>query len=102
MAGSFGYEKNIDISMQMAKILLSKKYDTNAVAIAAAGTSCRHQIYDGTSRKQHPVSFKKLFEIIAIVIVLLFFMMPSSNTVLFFYVFRDNAFFYLIICFLIG
>lgn len=30
------------------------------VAIAAAGTSCRHQIYDGTSRKaQHPVSILK-------------------------------------------
>jgi FAD/FMN-containing dehydrogenase/Fe-S oxidoreductase len=63
MAGSFGYEKeHYDISMQMGEdTLFPKVRATNAaVAIAAAGTSCRHQIYDGTSRTaQHPVSILK-------------------------------------------
>jgi hypothetical protein len=60
MAGSFGYEKeHYDISMQMGEdTLFPKVRATEAtVAIAAAGTSCRHQIFDGTNRKaQHPVS----------------------------------------------
>ena len=60
MAGSFGYEKeHYEISMQIGEDTLFPKIratDKN-VAIAAAGTSCRHQIYDGTNRKaQHPVS----------------------------------------------
>jgi Fe-S oxidoreductase len=59
MAGSFGYEKeHYDISMQMGEDSLFPKIRNTAVTtvIAAAGTSCRHQIYDGTSRKaQHPV-----------------------------------------------
>ncbi|OAB29391.1 hypothetical protein SAMN05444395_11915 [Flavobacterium fryxellicola] len=63
MAGSFGYEKeHYEISMQMGEDTLFPKIratDT-ATAIAAAGTSCRHQIYDGTSRKAlHPVSILK-------------------------------------------
>jgi FAD/FMN-containing dehydrogenase/Fe-S oxidoreductase len=59
MAGSFGYEKeHYDISMRVAELVLlpavrSAKADT---IIAAAGTSCRHQIKDGTARKSyHPV-----------------------------------------------
>ncbi|MGO4820548.1 MULTISPECIES: FAD-binding and (Fe-S)-binding domain-containing protein [unclassified Flavobacterium] len=60
MAGSFGYEKeHYDISMQMGEDTLFPKIRATAadVAIAAAGTSCRHQIFDGTNRKaQHPVS----------------------------------------------
>ena len=60
MAGSFGYEKeHYDISMQMGEDTLFPKIRTTIVstAIAAAGTSCRHQIFDGTSRKAlHPVS----------------------------------------------
>ncbi|GIZ08456.1 FAD-binding and (Fe-S)-binding domain-containing protein [Flavobacterium sp. UMI-01] len=60
MAGSFGYEKeHYDISMQMGEDTLFPKIRATAetTEIAAAGTSCRHQIYDGTSRKaQHPVS----------------------------------------------
>lgn len=59
MAGSFGYEKeHYDISMKVAELVLlpavrSAKEDT---IIAAAGTSCRHQIKDGTARKSfHPV-----------------------------------------------
>ncbi|MCC9018965.1 FAD-binding and (Fe-S)-binding domain-containing protein [Flavobacterium lipolyticum] len=60
MAGSFGYEKeHYQVSMQMGEDTLFPKVRATAqeVKIAAAGTSCRHQIYDGTSREaQHPVS----------------------------------------------
>jgi FAD/FMN-containing dehydrogenase/Fe-S oxidoreductase len=60
MAGSFGYEKeHYDISMQMGENTLFPKIRTteSTTAIAAAGTSCRHQIFDGTSRKAlHPVT----------------------------------------------
>lgn len=60
MAGSFGYEKeHYEISMQMGEdTLFPKIRNTEAsTQIAAAGTSCRHQIFDGTNRKaQHPVS----------------------------------------------
>lgn len=63
MAGSFGYEKeHYDISMQMGEdTLFPKIRATDATtAIAAAGTSCRHQIFDGTNRKaMHPVSILK-------------------------------------------
>jgi FAD/FMN-containing dehydrogenase/Fe-S oxidoreductase len=59
MAGSFGYEKeHYDISMKIGELVLfpvvRKQPDT--VIIAAPGTSCRHQIKDGTGRKAlHPV-----------------------------------------------
>jgi len=60
MAGSFGYEKeHYDISMQMGEdTLFPKIRSTDAeTTIAAAGTSCRHQIFDGTNRKAlHPVT----------------------------------------------
>lgn len=60
MAGSFGYEKeHYEISMQMGEDTLFPKVRSTATntAIAAAGTSCRHQIFDGTSRQAlHPVS----------------------------------------------
>ena len=60
MAGSFGYEKeHYDISMSIGEQTLFpavRKSDTNVI-IAAAGTSCRHQIFDGTERvAEHPVS----------------------------------------------
>jgi Fe-S oxidoreductase len=63
MAGSFGYEEeHYEISMQMGEDTLFPKIratDSN-VAIAAAGTSCRHQIFDGTTREaQHPVTILK-------------------------------------------
>lgn len=59
MAGSFGYEKeHYDISMQIGELVLFptvRKQDENVI-IAAPGTSCRHQIKDGTQRKaKHPV-----------------------------------------------
>jgi FAD/FMN-containing dehydrogenase/Fe-S oxidoreductase len=60
MAGSFGYEKeHYDVSMQVGEDSLFPKVRNcdASVAIIAAGTSCRHQIYDGTKRKsQHPIS----------------------------------------------
>jgi Fe-S oxidoreductase len=63
MAGSFGYEQeHYDISMQMGEDTLFSKVrttDDNTI-IAAAGTSCRHQIFDGTNRKaSHPVTILK-------------------------------------------
>ncbi len=60
MAGSFGYEKeHYDISMKVGGLKLFpsvSKSDKNTL-IAANGTSCRHQIKDGTGRlAEHPVS----------------------------------------------
>ena len=59
MAGSFGYEKeHYDLSMQIGELVLFPAV-RNAAAdtiIAAPGTSCRHQIKDGTGVKaKHPV-----------------------------------------------
>lgn len=63
MAGSFGYEKeHYDISMQMGEDTLFPKIRATeqTIAIAAAGTSCRHQIFDGTNREAlHPVTILK-------------------------------------------
>lgn len=60
MAGSFGYEKeHYNISMQIGEDTLFPKIRNTekTIEIAASGTSCRHQIYDGTKRKsKHPVS----------------------------------------------
>ena len=56
MAGSFGYEKeHFDVSMKVGELVLlpavrSAPVDT---IIAAPGTSCRHQIKDGTGRIAH-------------------------------------------------
>ncbi|HEX2605874.1 MAG TPA: FAD-linked oxidase C-terminal domain-containing protein [Flavisolibacter sp.] len=59
MAGSFGYEKeHYDISMQIGELVLlpAVRRLKEEVLIAAPGTSCRHQIKDGTGRKAlHPV-----------------------------------------------
>jgi len=59
MAGSFGYEKeHYDVSMKVGElVLLPTVRDTPAEEIIAApGTSCRHQIKDGTGRiALHPV-----------------------------------------------
>ena len=59
MAGSFGYEKeHYDVSMKIGELVLfpTVRKQPEEVIIAAAGTSCRHQIKDGTSRKSyHPV-----------------------------------------------
>jgi len=59
MAGAFGYEKeHYETSMKVGELVLFpevRKSDTE-VLIAAPGTSCRHQIMDGTGKKAfHPV-----------------------------------------------
>ncbi|MEO5681618.1 MAG: FAD-linked oxidase C-terminal domain-containing protein [Chitinophagaceae bacterium] len=59
MAGSFGYEKeHYDLSMKIGEMVLfpAVRKQTAAHIIAAPGTSCRHQIKDGTGRKAlHPM-----------------------------------------------
>lgn len=59
MAGSFGYEKeHFDLSMKVGELVLfpTVRKQPEEVIIAAPGTSCRHQIKDGTGRKaKHPV-----------------------------------------------
>ena len=59
MAGSFGYEKeHYELSMQIGELVLFPTVRAQApeTIIAAAGTSCRHQIHDGTGRRAlHPV-----------------------------------------------
>lgn len=54
MAGSFGYEKeHYQLSMQIGELVLfpTVRQQPDEVIIAASGTSCRHQIKDGTGRK---------------------------------------------------
>lgn len=58
MAGSFGYEKeHYDVSMKIGELVLFPAV-RNASAdtiVAAPGTSCRHQVKDGTGRRAlHP------------------------------------------------
>jgi Fe-S oxidoreductase len=59
MAGSFGYEKeHYDLSMKVGELILFPAIRETAekTLIAAPGTSCRHQIKDGTKRTAyHPV-----------------------------------------------
>lgn len=63
MAGSFGYEKeHYDVSMQIGELKLfpAVRKTTEETIISANGTSCRHQIFDGTGRKAlHPVTILK-------------------------------------------
>lgn len=63
MAGSFGYEKeHYDISMQIGEQTLfpAVRNTSKDVLISANGTSCRHQIKDGTQREAlHPISILK-------------------------------------------
>jgi FAD/FMN-containing dehydrogenase/Fe-S oxidoreductase len=64
MAGSFGYEKeHYEISMKIGELVLfpTVRTQSNETIIAAPGTSCRHQVKDGTGRiAKHPVEI--LFE----------------------------------------
>ena len=59
MAGSFGYEKeHYDVSMKIGELVLFPAVRKNHqnCTIAAPGTSCRHQIKDGTGvRALHTV-----------------------------------------------
>ncbi|MBN8850401.1 MAG: FAD-binding oxidoreductase [Sphingobacteriales bacterium 50-39] len=67
MAGSFGYEKeHYDLSQKIGELVLlpTVRRQPEEVIIAAPGTSCRHQIKDGTGRKAlHPVEV--LYEALA-------------------------------------
>lgn len=54
MAGSFGFEKeHYDVSMQIGELVLfpTVRKQSPETIIAAPGTSCRHQIKDGTGKK---------------------------------------------------
>ena len=59
MAGSFGYEKeHYQISQQIGELVLfpAVRNKSDGTLIVAPGTSCRHQIKDGTGvRAYHPV-----------------------------------------------
>jgi FAD/FMN-containing dehydrogenase/Fe-S oxidoreductase len=59
MAGSFGYEaEHYKLSQQIGELVLlpAVRNQPESTIIAAPGTSCRHQIKDGTGRKAlHPV-----------------------------------------------
>ncbi|MCL4129362.1 UNVERIFIED_CONTAM: hypothetical protein GTU68_061655 [Idotea baltica] len=59
MAGSFGYEaEHYEVSMQVGELVLfpAVRKARASEIIVAPGTSCRHQIYDGTKRKAlHPI-----------------------------------------------
>jgi Fe-S oxidoreductase len=59
MAGSFGYEQeHYEVSMKVGELVLFKtvREMSDDTILVASGTSCRHQIKDGTGRKSmHPV-----------------------------------------------
>ncbi|MFS4456988.1 FAD-binding and (Fe-S)-binding domain-containing protein [Maribacter sp. 2304DJ31-5] len=63
MAGSFGYEKeHYGTSMKIGglKLFPAISKTPESTIISANGTSCRHQIFDGTQRTaKHPVSILK-------------------------------------------
>ena len=58
MAGSFGYEKeHYEVSMKVGELVLFPEIRKSAetIMVSAPGTSCRHQIKDGTGRhSKHP------------------------------------------------
>jgi len=59
MAGSFGYEKeHYDVSVKIGELILlpEVRKAPEQTIISAPGTSCRHQIKDGTGRiAMHPI-----------------------------------------------
>jgi len=63
MAGSFGYEKeHFEVSMQIGEQTLfpAVRSASSTAIISANGTSCRHQIKDGTQREAlHPITILK-------------------------------------------
>lgn len=58
MAGSFGYEReHYDLSQQIGRLVLfpTINAEPESSILCASGTSCRHQIHDGTARRAlHP------------------------------------------------
>lgn len=63
MAGSFGYEKeHYEVSQSIGELVLFPSVRKSDAIICANGTSCRHQIKDGTDKTaQHPVSILNTF-----------------------------------------
>lgn len=63
MAGSFGYEKeHYDLSLKVGELVLfpAVRNAAQETIIAAPGTSCRHQISDGTGRLAlHPLQIMR-------------------------------------------
>jgi len=61
MAGSFGYTKDrFDLSMKIGELVLLPAVRKSAAdaCIVAPGTSCRHQIHDGTGKvARHPMEW---------------------------------------------
>ncbi len=59
MAGSFGYEvEHFEVSQKIGELVLfpAVRSAPDSTIIAASGTSCRHQIKDGTGRRAlHPI-----------------------------------------------
>jgi Fe-S oxidoreductase len=59
MAGSFGFEEeHYELSQKVGELILfpSVRNASEDTVISASGTSCRHQILEGTGRKAlHPV-----------------------------------------------
>lgn len=59
MAGSFGYEaEHYELSMKIGELVLfpAVRKAGDQVLVAAPGTSCRHQVKDGTGREAlHPI-----------------------------------------------
>jgi len=59
MAGAFGYQaETFDVSISMGELSLFpavRKAEPDAIVVAD-GTSCRHQIRDGTAREAHHVA----------------------------------------------
>ncbi|MCH8165924.1 MAG: hypothetical protein IH889_09985 [Planctomycetes bacterium] len=58
MAGAFGYTPDhFDLSMRIGELALFGAIRSEPqAAIVAPGTSCRHQILDGTGRRAlHPI-----------------------------------------------
>jgi len=59
MAGSFGMEKeHFDLSMKIGSLVLFPAIKNKKATVIASGTSCRHQIFDGTDKKAiHAIEF---------------------------------------------
>jgi len=61
MAGSFGYEaEHYELSMKIGNLVLfpAVREAASSVLLTAPGTSCRHQIKDGTGKDaKHPVEW---------------------------------------------
>jgi len=68
MAGSFGYEKeHYDLSMNIGELVLFPTVRSldDHVVVAASGTSCRHQIKDGTGKiALHPIEILYIARVI--------------------------------------